>query len=206
MIPLRKRRAFFALLLWLGPHLAVPTASAAGAGEGLAPLRHRMETRHTVIYYERPEDLRILGGKIEYSSEGWYLDRLYRPGAPQNFPVSLKRKIDAVFERVRQILDMRKNIQKVSIHAYHDKARLHEAYSRLTGRDCPVRAWYIYEIHTIFINVEDVNEGILAHEMAHAIIDHYFTARPPEATAEILARYVDQHLHTDRVPVGTRPP
>jgi hypothetical protein len=39
-----------------------------------------------------------------------------------------------------------------------------------------------------------MHEGILAHEMAHAIIDQFLTVRPPSATAEILARYVDGHL------------
>ena len=72
--------------------------------------------------------------------------------------------------------------------------RLHEAYYTITGRDCCIRAWYIYESNTIYINADDVHEGILAHEMAHSIIDHYFSVRPPRATAEILARYVDKHL------------
>ena len=34
----------------------------------------------------------------------------------------------------------------------------------------------------------------MAHEIAHAIIDHYLLIRPPRATAEILAHYVDEHL------------
>jgi hypothetical protein len=37
-------------------------------------------------------------------------------------------------------------------------------------------------------------EGILAHEIAHSIIDNYLLILPPKATAEILARYVDEHL------------
>ena len=35
---------------------------------------------------------------------------------------------------------------------------------------------------------------MLAHEMAHAIIDNFMKLRLPRATAEILARYVDAHL------------
>ena len=37
-------------------------------------------------------------------------------------------------------------------------------------------------------------QGMLAHEMAHSIIDHYLTVRPPKRSAEILARFVDKHL------------
>jgi len=36
---------------------------------------------------------------------------------------------------------------------------------------------------------------MLAHEIAHAIIDNYLSVRPPRATAEILARYVGKHLN-----------
>jgi hypothetical protein len=40
----------------------------------------------------------------------------------------------------------------------------------------------------------DLHEGMLAHEMAHCIIDYFLLVRPPVASAEILARYVDEHL------------
>jgi len=36
---------------------------------------------------------------------------------------------------------------------------------------------------------------MLAHEIAHAIVDNYLSVRPPRATAEILARYVGKHLN-----------
>ncbi|MEH0019750.1 MAG: hypothetical protein V6Z89_08855 [Desulfobacter sp.] len=38
---------------------------------------------------------------------------------------------------------------------------------------------------------------MLAHEIAHAVVDHYLDVRPPRATAEILARYVDAHLNEE---------
>ena len=48
--------------------------------------------------------------------------------------------------------------------------------------------------------MQDVHAGMLAHELAHAIIDHYLTVRPPAQTAEILARYVDSHLDRGYLP------
>ena len=52
----------------------------------------------------------------------------------------------------------------------------------------------MYEYNTVYLNVQDVHEGMLAHELAHAIIDNFMAVRPPRATAEILATYVDKHL------------
>ena len=47
------------------------------------------------------------------------------------------------------------------------------------------------------MNARDLSAGMLAHECAHAIVDHYLAVRPPRATAEILARYVDGHLYQE---------
>jgi hypothetical protein len=57
-----------------------------------------------------------------------------------------------------------------------------------------IRAFYIQKNDTIYLNIDDLHEGMLAHEMAHAIIGRYFLVRPPRSTAEILAQYVDKHL------------
>jgi STE24 endopeptidase len=40
----------------------------------------------------------------------------------------------------------------------------------------------------------DEVEVVIAHEMGHAAIDHYFAIKPPEKIAEMLAQYVDMHL------------
>ena len=55
------------------------------------------------------------------------------------------------------------------------------------------RAWDIHALKTIYVNANDLNEDMLAHEMAHAIVDHYLLFRPPFATGEILAQYADVH-------------
>lgn len=89
---------------------------------------------------------------------------------------------------------MRRRIEKTNIRIYPDERQLHEAHQGLYREPCHVRAWYSFETNTVFLNANDLKEGILAHELAHSIIDHYLLIRPPAATAEILARYVDGHL------------
>ncbi len=44
-------------------------------------------------------------------------------------------------------------------------------------------------------NVDDVHDGILAHEITHVIVDHYLNIRPSKAIAEIIANYVDENLY-----------
>ena len=154
-----------------------------------------IETKHTIIQYEKLKDLKKFEDKIDYTREESGLKGLFFSSTSNNPKEALTKKVEALFERVQEILDMRTKINKIIIKVYPDKKRLDEIYYYITGTKCHVRSWYIYESNTIYINASDIHEGILAHEMAHAIIDHYFSVRPPKATAEILARYVDKHLH-----------
>ena len=151
-------------------------------------------TKHTIIRYQTMEDLKEFNKHVDYSPGELGIKRPPpRPG-PNDLINNLKKKVDALYERVQEILDMRKRMRKVSIYIYHNRKQLHAAYFDIYKKICRYRAWYIYEYNAIYVNSDDLNEGILAHEMAHSIIDHYLLIRPPRATAEILARYVDSHL------------
>jgi hypothetical protein len=159
------------------------------------PLWQRIETKHTVIQYENLKDLKKFEGKIDYSQDKFFFKGLFFSSTSNDPKKAVNKKVEALFERVQEILDMRTKINKIIINIYPNKNRLDEIYYHITGTKCRIRSWYIYESNTIYINASDVHEGILAHEMAHAIIDHYFSVRPPRVTAEILARYVDEHVH-----------
>ena len=58
-------------------------------------------------------------------------------------------------------------------------------------------AFYSEKYDTITIYVDRVTDGVLAHEIAHAIINDYFGFSPPSNTQEILCQYVDAHLWQD---------
>ncbi|MBW2109096.1 MAG: hypothetical protein JRI36_10595 [Deltaproteobacteria bacterium] len=153
-----------------------------------------LETAHTVIRYQDPKDLTKLNARIRFPGKNWGIIRLFKPGDIKDLRSMVVRKVDIIFERAQQILGMRKPMKKVSIRVYQNRAQLHQAYKTIYGGRCRIRAWYRYRNNSVYVNVRDLNEGMLAHELAHAIIDNYLDVRPPRATAEILARYVDSHL------------
>ena len=51
--------------------------------------------------------------------------------------------------------------------------------------------FYFHDDKTIYISTEDLTLGMLGHEMAHAIISHYFVVPPPTKVQEVLSGYVD---------------
>jgi hypothetical protein len=154
----------------------------------------QLETRYAIVKYKGVDSLESFANSIDFGPGGGLFSSFSSSDAA-GLNQGLKRKVDAVFRKAQEILDMPKRIARVTIELHPDTPSLHRRFRGLTGRQCRVRAWYIYEMNTVYLNAEDIHEGILAHELAHAIIDNYLSVRPPRATAEILARYVDAHLH-----------
>jgi hypothetical protein len=188
--PLGMKKIFVASLALL---FFLPGGKAAG-DEVKDQQWQTLETKHTIIRYKFPEDLKRINNGIRFSAENQRVLLFSSSRHGKDPAEESSGKVDAIFERVQQILDMRKSMEKVVINVYHDSSQLHAAFFQIYRQPCRIRAWYRYWNNTIYLNARDLHEGMLAHEMAHAIIDHYMVVRPPRATAEILARYVDQHL------------
>ncbi len=153
-----------------------------------------IESKYTKILYRTPEDLVRFDRKLKYEPSSRGLKSLFSHKPSGSITEKVADKVDALFERVQEILEMRRKMKKPTIFIYPNRRQLHGAYNQLFNRPCKIRAWYQYSTNGVYVNVKDLHERMLAHELAHAIIDHYLLVRPPPATAEILARYVDSHL------------
>ena len=153
-----------------------------------------IESQHTFIQYITLKDIKTFDNSIDYMPRKWEAKNLFSFISAKDPIDSIKKKVDALFDKVEQILGIYGRRDKIIIHLYPKKG-FYEVRDRINGKNCRFRAMYIFEQNTIYINVGDVHEGILAHEIAHAIIDNYLSVRPPKITSEILARYVEKNLY-----------
>lgn len=198
-------RCFCCFISCLWFILITGTCAAAADNETWQSL----PTKYTVLHFQSQEDLEQFNKDIDYSSSIGF-GALFGSSDGKDFNAKLIKKIDDLFVRAQQILDMRKYMRRVQINIYHNKEKLQEAYNHISDvktdsgqtehivkPQFDFRAWYLFDQNTIYLQINDIDEGMLAHEMAHSIIDNYFQVRPPPAAAEIMARYVDAHL-TDR--------
>ena len=159
-----------------------------------APGWESIETKYTIIYYKSDADLLRFHLAIRFRRGLWSTKHLSKPDTQHDLQKQLSAKVDQLFERVQEILDMRKKMPKVTIMVYPDKKQLRQVYEETYQEKCRIRGWYRHKNNTVYLTVADLQVGMLAHELAHAIIDHYLIVKPPAASAEILARYVDSHL------------
>jgi hypothetical protein len=55
-------------------------------------------------------------------------------------------------------------------------------------------SFYVYDLNTIYVSAGSFKREVLGHEIAHAVISHYFVVQPPMKAQEVLAGYVEYQL------------
>ncbi len=151
-------------------------------------------TRFCTVFYEKDVNLKLVNRRINLRFSDFYSPRTYREKADMSMEEILSDKFDAVFMKVQEILDMFPSKVHVAINVYKDKTGLNEAYEDIFHEPNTAESFYIYKTNIIYTTERAIREGLLAHEMAHCIIDHYFVILPPRKVQEMLAIYADVHL------------
>ncbi|MBI5563234.1 MAG: hypothetical protein HY894_10360 [Deltaproteobacteria bacterium] len=103
-------------------------------------------------------------------------------------------RIDEIVGRVRTRLDMYPGGLSFSIRIFPTYVEIQAAYAAFGGVQKPPIAFYSHKVKGIYVSLPDLTDGVLAHEIAHAVICFYFVTPPPGKMQEILAQYVDRHL------------
>ncbi|MBU0469823.1 MAG: hypothetical protein KKD07_09280 [Candidatus Omnitrophica bacterium] len=106
----------------------------------------------------------------------------------------LAKTLDSLYLEVSDILDLHSYNYHGSIHFVKDQAAVRKIFAKYFGKEFSERSFFLQEENIIFISSEDLTLGMLGHEIAHAIICHYFVAPPPTKTQEVLAGYVEYSL------------
>jgi hypothetical protein len=186
------------LVLW-GCCCLLASSSSLVMGEvSSLPSYGILETKYIILNYRSWEDLEDFEDAIDYS--GGVFSKVFSSSDGDDLQENVKNEVDALYRRVQEILKMRKKMKKVTIKILRNREEIKSAYryiyraGRRTSTKKVPRAWFRHKNNEIYINLDDLDEGMLAHEMAHSIIDNDLLINPPRTTPEILAQYVDRHL------------
>lgn len=176
----------FFILFLLGLH------TSYGLDDGFGSAR-KIEGVHFTIYYSPRLDIIALAQQLNISSA----DRIL-VGKSSESPSSetgLAEMVDILFSRACDILDMHLYSFKGNIKICQDYDQLNRVYTGLFNEDLKgMLSFYVYSLNTIYISAESFKRGMLGHEIAHAIISHYFVVEAPIKIQEVLAGYVEYQL------------
>jgi len=103
-------------------------------------------------------------------------------------------KLDLIFSKVQELLDMRPAKIHTAVKIYRLKEEVEGVYAEIFWENGTYAAFYTFKLNTLFACEEAISAQVLAHEMAHCIIDHYFGMPPPKKIAELIAQYAELHL------------
>jgi len=151
-------------------------------------------SRFALIHYLYPEQLDAFAQKIQPSALALSINKIFMGASTPSPESKAGRYVDQMFQRVQIILEMPKPDLKININLYRNQDELSEVFAAISGKPTQSPAFYSAQTNTIYVHIERISPGILAHEMAHAVIAHYFIISPPEKIAEILCQYVDKEV------------
>jgi len=103
-------------------------------------------------------------------------------------------KLDAIMEKAEVVLDMFPKNLHISVVLLGTADDVSQVFARKYGKRAQHIAYYSLSEDTIYISVEDAKLEVIAHEIGHAIVDHYFTDRPPYTIHELMAQFVEKHI------------
>jgi hypothetical protein len=151
-------------------------------------------SKFCTISYDNDVDLKKVNRCVNPGFSNFYSPRTYRENPEISIEDIISDKFDAIFNKAEEILDMYPARIRVAINIYKRQEGLDKVYEEFFNEPNKAVSFYIYKTNTIYAIESKLNENILAHEMAHCIIDHYFVILPPRKIQEMLSAYVDLHL------------
>jgi len=151
-----------------------------------------LETEFFTIFYPKELDIKRINKRINTRFIDVHLPAF--PSAKRNPEKLLAYKFNLIFKKVQKILDMYPRRMHINVKIYQNSEELPEVYDGISESSKSATSFYIHKQRTIYITVKSISEGVLSHEIAHSIIDHYFVILPPRKIQELLAMYVETHL------------
>ena len=183
-----------AILIALFSYVAAGSLFAVEVEDGFGPSK-KIEGRYFVIYYSPRIDVLKLTQDLHITAA----DKILAGksiGEDFSSEPELARTADILYGLVSDMVDMHIYNFKGSIKICKDKAQMGRVYMGFFRKDIEsyILAFYVNENSTIYISAEDFRREVLGHEIAHAIMNHYFVVSPPIKVQEILSKYIEYQL------------
>jgi hypothetical protein len=172
---------FFLGIFVLGQLFWVICADAAG----------QAQSRYFTLNYGNREMLREFNDQLELGSK---LNRYMQKTAIVTVEDEALAKLNVLIEKAQAVLDMFPDKLHITVVLLSNREDVSAMFMRKYGKQADHIAYYSLSEDTIYVSVEDASLRVLAHELGHAIVDHYFQQRPPYHIHELMAQFTEKHI------------
>jgi len=168
--------------------LVFPAVLAYPYNDGFGDAK-KLTTKHFSVYYAPELDPDQLCRQLDVTAQ-----ETLASGEPSNRSNSLAGALDALFGWASKALDMNLYDLKGDIKICRDSKHLGEVYRNIFNAELGAESFYVTEFNTIYLCPGSMKKEIVAHEISHMIITHYFVVAPPAKVQEILCGYVEYEM------------
>jgi len=145
------------------------------------------------LYFRYDVDIDTVNNWLDtYKVDYGLLEKPPRPGESANDRIAYK--FDLIFYKVQELLDMRPKDLHLNVRIYRHQEDLDRVYLEIFDQENRFIAYYVFKMNTLFASEAKMSANVMAHEIAHCVVDHYFSVIPPQKVAEMIAQYADAHL------------
>ncbi len=149
------------------------------------------KSRYVTIRYANPQILKDF-------NENLYLNRSLSRMIKRKNIVTVEdevyAKVDLIVEKVEVVLDMFPKNINFTLVLVPTKKEIAALYKKNYGKHVNHIAYYSLSRKTIYMSVNDTRLRVLAHEIGHMIVDHFFKVRPPYNIHELMAQFAEKHV------------
>ena len=157
---------------------------------------YRFESEYFTVYHQENVDLIDVAQRVNIGPSIYLFQdeskSIIEGSAPEDI---LAQSVDSLFSEVSDILDMHLYSYHGFIKICSSRKELGRVFSNIFGRELKAESFYNHAERTIYISAEGLRIGILAHEIAHAIINNFFVVLPPMKVQEVLSGYVEYSIN-----------
>ena len=158
------------------------------ADNAAAAYRSRYISR---VLYNSVEDLHEFNDNLNLTRQ---LSAMVHQKKPATIEEEVLAKLDIIIEKVEVVLDMFPNNLAITIRILKDRGTVSGVYAQKYNRRVDYIAYYSLSEDTIYFSARNISIRVAAHEIAHAIIDHFFEVRPPYNMHELMAQFAEKHV------------
>lgn len=149
------------------------------------------KSRYVTLHYSSQELLGDFNDQIELGNK---LNAFARKKPVVTVEDEILAKIDIIVEKAETVLEMFPDQLRINIVLLAGAGDVAEVFKEKYGKDADHIAFYSLSEDAIYISVDDAELRVLAHEIGHAIVDHYFKVRPPYNVHELMAQFVEKRV------------
>lgn len=152
-----------------------------------------LKTKYFTVYYAQDCSLVQLADRL-HAASFLHIDIFPQQNNIQDIQAIVSDLFDSLYLEVSDVIDIHMYSFEGTVRIMPGREELREILGAYFKKAPNVASFYSHANNTIYLSWPDLTLGVLVHEMAHAIISHYFVVPPSTKVQEILAGYVEYSI------------